>query len=530
MSSRISIADEMNRDQGAMSDKDASRAADDAMPRLSRRGLGAAAGGLAAALGFGGRIAAPGVAAPPDGPSGPAGSVRFPDGFLWGTSSSAESVEGAITEDGRGPSIWDTFSHTPGKTVNGDTGDVACDEYRRYEQHFDLMATLGLRAYRFSISWSRIMPTGAEPINPAGLDHYQRVVDALLARGISPVITIYHWDLPQALQDSGGWTARDTAERYADFAATVYETLGDRVPYFLCLNEPNSQALLGYGTGQIAPGIADPHAIFPAAHHQLLGQGLAVRAMRAVNHPAALIGTTINIIDVHPASGSSADMAAANLFDGIWNRTYLAPIFKGAYPEDVLDYYGKLGDTAEVIEANDLATISSPLDFLGVNYYTSNAVAADAKPPGYRIVPPVSSSGLGSSGPDITAMGWRVAPQGLISVLRRVRDDYTRIPLYLTETGVAYHDYVDPSGEIRDGDRIAFLDAYLRAAHDAIADGVDLRGLIVWCFQDNFASTNGYSIKFGLAWTDFVSQQVIPKQSAAWYRDVIARNGLAPRS
>ncbi|MGY4101156.1 GH1 family beta-glucosidase [Nocardia sp. R16R-3T] len=514
-----------------MSEDGASPAADDAMPHLSRRGLGVAAGALAAALGFGGPIAAEPVAAPSGVPGGPAGSVRFPDGFLWGTSSSAESVEGAITEDGRGPSIWDTFSHTPGKTVNGDTGDIACDEYARFEQHFDLMAALGLGAYRFSISWSRIMPTGTGPINPAGLDHYQRVVDALLVRGVSPFITIYHWDLPQALQDAGGWTVRDTAQRYADFAAAVYDALGDRVPHFLCLNEPNSQALLGYGTGQIAPGIADPRAIFPAAHHQLLGQGLAVQAMRAVNHPNASIGTTLNIVDIFAASGSSADTAAAKLFDGIWNRTYLAPMFQGAYPSDVLDYYGRIGDTTKVIEANDLATISSPLDFLGVNYYTSSAVAADPEPPGYRIVPPVSSqsqNGFGSNGPDITAMGWKVAPQGLTSVLRRVRDEYTKIPLYLTEIGVAYHDYVGPAGDIRDGARVAFLDAYLRAAHDAIADGVDLRGLIVWCFQDNFASTNGYSIKFGLAWTDFVSQQVTPKQSAFWYRDVIARNGLTP--
>ncbi len=514
-----------------MSEDGASPATNGAVPRFSRRGLGVAAGALAVALGFGGQIAAEPVATRSGAPTGPAGSVRFPDGFLWGTSSSAESVEGAITEDGRGPSIWDTFSHTPGNTVNGDTGDVACDEYSRYEQHFDLMAALGSGTYRFSVSWSRIMPTGTGPINAAGLDHYQRVVDALLVRGISPFITIYHWDLPQALQDSGGWTARDTAQRYADFAAAVYETLGDRVPHFVCLNEPNSQALLGYGTGQIAPGIADPRAIFPAAHHQLLGQGLAVQAMRAVNHPDAFIGTTLNISDILPASRSPADTAAAKLFDGIWNRTYLAPIFQGTYPADVLDYYRKLGDTAQVIEANDLATINSRLDFLGVNYYTSNTVAADPEPPGYRIVPPISSqSQVGSNRPEITAMGWKVAPQGLTSVLRRVRDEYTTIPLYLTEIGVAYHDYVGPSGEIRDGDRIAFLDAYLRAAHDAIADGVDLRGVIVWCFQDNFASTNGYSIKFGLAWTDFVSQQVTPKQSAFWYRDVIARNGLTPYS
>ncbi|WP_433207665.1 GH1 family beta-glucosidase [Nocardia sp. CA-107356] len=517
-----------------MTEDATSRAVRGAIPRLSRRRL-AAAGVLAGALGFGGPIVATSVAPSrgPTGPVAPAGSVQFPVGFVWGTASSAESVEGAITQDGRGPSIWDTFSHTDGKTVNGDTGDIACEEYDRFEQHFDLMAALGFRVYRFSISWSRIVPTGTGPINPTGLDHYQRVVDALLMRGISPFVTIYHWDLPQALQDAGGWTVRDTAERYADFAAAVYEALGDRVPHFLCLNEPNSQALLGYGTGQIAPGIADPRAIFPAAHHQLLGQGLAVRAMRAVNHPNASIGTTLNIIEVLPASDSSADTAAAKLFDGIWNRTYLGPIFTGAYPADVLDYYGKLGDTAKVIEADDLAIINSPLDFLGVNYYTSNVVAAATEPPGYRTVPPVSSptqGGFGSSGSDITAMGWRVAPQGLTSVLRRVRDEYTRIPLYITETGVAYHDYVEPSGEIRDGDRIAFLDAYLRAAHDAIADGVDLRGLIVWCFQDNFASTNGYSIKFGLTWTDFVSQQVIPKQSAAWFSDVIARNGLAAHS
>jgi len=436
-------------------------------------------------------------------------------------------VEGAVDRDGRGRSIWDVFSHTPGKTVNGDTGDIACEEYDRYIAHFDLMARLGLRAYRFSISWPRILPTGSGPLNQVGLDHYQRVVDALLERNISPFVTIYHWDLPEVLQQAGGWVTRDTAKRYADYAALIYRALGDRVPHFLCLNEPNAQALLGYGTGQIAPGVTDPSAIFPAAHHQLLGQGLAVQAMRAINHPHASIGTTLNLIQVVSASRSSADAAAAALWDGIWNRTYLDPIFKADYPPDVLEYYGRLGVVASVIKPGDFDVIAAPLDFLGINYYTSNVVAADSRPPGYRIVPPVPSPPQDNSGSsEVTAMGWRVAPDGMTAVLLRVRNEYTSIPIYITETGVAYYDYVEPSGTIRDPKRIAFLDSYLRAAHDAIIQGVDLRGLIVWCFQDNFASTNGYSIKFGLVWTDFVTQQMTPKQSARWFGDVIARNGL----
>ena len=458
--------------------------------------------------------------------------VRFPDGFLWGTASAAHQVEGAVRADGRGPSIWDIFSHTPGKTINGDTGDVACEQYARYERDFDLMAELGFPAYRFSIAWTRIQPDGRGPINQRGLDYYQRLVDALLGRGIAPFVTLYHWDLPQALEDEGGWTVRETAERYAEYAAIVYQALADRVPHFLCLNEPSSQALLGYGLGQIAPGRTGLDSALRANHVQLLGQGLAVQAMRGINRPEARIGTTLVLWPAQPATESSADAAAATLFDGEWNRMYLDPIFKAAYPADMLARYAKTVDLS-FIRDGDLAIIANPLDFLGVNYYTDRVVAADPQSPaGYRVIDPVApplritAEGVDPPAGGVTAMGWQVAPQGMTEVLVRVRDDYTRLPLYVTETGAAYADYVNPDGEIEDPERIAFLDAYLRAAHAAITQGVDLRGLIVWCFQDNFASTMGYSRRFGLVWTDFATQQRTAKRSAFWYRDVVARNGL----
>ena len=505
--------------------------------RISRRGLvtSSAAGTVALTAGHGPVPAAAMVTTPVASPTGAveAGPIRFPNGFLWGTASAAHQVEGAVSRDGRAPSIWDTFSHTPGKTFNGDTGDIACDQYTRYEADFDLMAELGFPAYRFSISWSRIQPMGEGPVNQPGLDHYQRLVDALLERGISPFVTIYHWDLPQALEDRGGWTARETAERYAEFAAIVYGALADRVPHFLCLNEPSSQALIDYGLGEIAPGRTSRGDALRATHYQLLGQGLAVQAMRAHHRPEAKIGTTLALWDVQPASDQPADVAAARLFDGDWNRMYLDPIFTGRYPADMLANYAETVDLS-FIRDGDLPIIASPLDFLGVNYYTNRVVSADPRSPsGYTVVapiaPPLRTTPTGVEPPSggVSSVGWLYWPQGMTTVLLRVRDEYTRIPLYVTETGWAWDDYVDPAGEVKDPERIACLDGYLRAAHAAITQGVDLRGLIVWCFQDNFASSMGYSKRFGLVWTDFATQQRIPKQSALWYRDVIAANGLA---
>jgi beta-glucosidase len=505
--------------------------------RVSRRGLVAssAAGAVALAAGKGAVPAAAMVATPVASPVSAVetGAIQFHAGFLWGTASAAHQVEGAVTQDGRGPSIWDTFSHTPGKTFNGDTGDIACDQYNRYEADFDLMAELGFPAYRFSIAWPRIQPTGEGPVNQLGLDHYQRLVDALLERGISPVVTIYHWDLPQALEDRGGWTARETADRYADYAAIVYEALADRVPHFLCLNEPSSQALIGYGLGEIAPGRTSRSDALHATHYQLLGQGLAVQAMRAHQRPEAKIGTTLALWDVQPASERPADVEAAQLFDGDWNRMYLDPIFTGHYPADMLANYAETIDLS-FIRDEDLATIATPLDFLGVNYYTNRVVAADAQSPsGYTVVtpiaPPLRTTPTGVNPPSggVSSVGWLYWPQGMTDVLLRVRNEYTSIPLYITETGWAWDDYVDPAGQVKDPERIACLDGYLRAAHAAMAQGVDLRGVIIWCFQDNFASSMGYAKRFGLVWTDFATQQRIPKQSALWYRDVIAANGLA---
>jgi beta-glucosidase len=509
--------------------------------RFSRRRLLTSAGATLGAFALGARTASAAGGDPVPGSQGDGssaasaagqGPVRFPDGFLWGTASAALHVEGAIKEDRRGKSIWDAFTHTPGKTPNGDTGDIACDEYNLYPKAFDLMAEMGLKLYRLSVAWPRIQPYGRGDINQAGLDHYNQVVDALLDRDIAPLVTTYHWDLPQTLEDEGGWTNRDTAELYAEYANIVYDALSDRVPFFLCLNEPSSQGWLGYGLGAIAPGRTGVAPALQASHHQLLGQGLAVQGMREQNRPETRIGTTIDLSQVLPATESCEDLRAARLYDGTWNRWYMDPIFLGRYPADMLEFFGARTDLSFIREG-DLAIISRPLDFFGLNYYTDAVVAADPSSPAQYttikpVQPPVRPTPTGFDPPTlgVTATGWKVAPEGLTSVLLRIRNEYTTLPIYITETGAAYRDYMNPAGEVNDPERIAFLDAYLRAASEAIAQGVDLLGLSIWCFQDNFAGPFGYSQKFGLVWTDFVTQEMTPKQSAYWYRDVISRNGL----
>ena len=441
--------------------------------------------------------------------------VRFPAGFMWGAATAAYQIEGAVAEDGRGPSIWDTFSHTPGRTARGETGDVADDHYHRLEQDVALMAELGLGAYRFSIAWPRIQPDGSGRVEQRGLDFYRRLVDLLLEHGIEPWITLYHWDLPQPLEDAGGWPARDTAGRLADYAALVFGALHDRVRWWTTLNEPFCSALIGYATGRHAPGVTDPAAAVRAAHHLLLGHGLAVQAMRALDG-GRQFGITLNLHPIVPASADPADQAAATQVDLFQNRHFLDPLLRGAYPDDL----AAAADLGHVL-AGDLTVASVPLDVLGVNYYTRLLAAAGASddPSPYPGPLPVR---LVQRGWPRTAMGWEIDPDGLHAILTRVAAEYPPVPLVVTENGAAFDDAPGPDGAVDDPERIAYIDAHLRAAHRAIADGVDLRGYFAWSLLDNFEWAEGYSKRFGLVHVDYATQRRTPKASAAWYRDMIA--------
>jgi beta-glucosidase len=444
-------------------------------------------------------------------------AVHFPDGFMWGVATAAYQVEGAVREDGRGPSIWDVFSHTPGKTRHGDTGDIACDQYHRLDDDLDLVARLGVRAYRFSVAWPRIQSSGRGVANQRGLDYYRRVVDGLLTRDITPMLTLYHWDLPQALQDMGGWTSRETADRFAEYAGIVYHALGDRVPYWITLNEPWCSAFVGHLEGRHAPGFQDEAAALAATHHLLLAHGRAVQALRAAGARDSL-GVTLNLAWNVPASNDPADVAAARRVDGNQNRLFLDPLFRGSYPTDMLEHYRAVSDFGFVGEG-DLAAISSPLDFLGVNYYERHVVRADPHDTarGAIVLPP--------QGP-VTAGDIGIDPEGLRDLLFRVAHEYTTLPLYVTESGAAFDDYLNPLDEVTDEERVQYLDWHFRSAHEAIQRGVDLRGYFVWSFLDNFEWAEGYSKRFGLVYVEYASQRRVPKQSAQWYRDVIARNGL----
>jgi len=455
--------------------------------------------------------------------------VRFPEGFLWGTATASYQVEGAVNEDGRGASIWDTFSHTPGKVYRGDTGDSACDQYHRVEEDLDLMADVGLQAYRFSVAWPRIQPEGTGPANQRGLDYYRRLVDGLRRRNIEPMLTLYHWDLPQALEDGGGWTSRGTSERFAEYTRIVYEALGDSVGFWITLNEPWVSAWLGYGIGVHAPGHQDTSKALAATHHLLLGHGLALETMRSLGHTDNQLGITLNLAPVRPASEDAEDAEAARRVDGNANRLYLDPLFSGSYPDDMLEHYAPESDFSFVRDG-DLDTISAPVDFLGVNYYMRHTVVDGQR--ASDLTTAMRFSDLDAAtvlppGVDTTAMGWPVEPDGLTELLLRLHGEYTQIPLYITENGRAVHDYVDPEGDVDDEERVAFLDAHFRAAHAAMEQGVDLGGYIVWSLLDNFEWAEGYSKRFGIVFVEYGNQRRIPKMSARWYREVIERNGLA---
>lgn len=443
--------------------------------------------------------------------------IQFPNTFLWGVATAAYQVEGAVREDGRGPSIWDTFAHTPGNVFHGDTGDIACDQYHRLDADFDLLVKLGIPAYRFSVAWPRIIPTGRGAVNQAGLEYYRRLVDGLLARGITPMLTLYHWDLPQALQDEGGWTNRQSAFAFAEYAAVVYQALGDRVPFWITLNEPWCSAFVGHLQGRHAPGWHDEAAALTATHHLLLGHGLAVRTLRDLGCQAP-VGITLNLAEQVAASDAPADLAATRRVDGQENRLFLDPLFRASYPEDMLCHYQPVSHFGFVQEG-DLALIAQPLDFLGVNYYEKHLVSADPHDPerGAIVEVPPGPRTVGQIG---------INPEGLTSLLVRIKQEYTTIPLYVTENGMALYDYVNPEGEIADVERVAYLDAHFRAAHAAIEQGADVRGYFVWSFLDDFEWALGYSWRFGIVYMDYRTQTRIPKQSARWYREVIGRNGL----
>ncbi|XRQ13476.1 GH1 family beta-glucosidase [Actinomadura welshii] len=458
-------------------------------------------------------------------------AAQFPTGFRWGAATAAYQIEGAADEGGRGPSIWDTFCRTPGKVLGGDTGDVAVDHYHRFPEDVALMSDLGLTAYRFSISWPRVQPSGTGAANQEGLDFYRRLVDALLEAGIEPWPTLYHWDLPQPLEDAGGWPERETAHRFAEYAALVHAALGDRIRNWTTVNEPWCAAFLGYASGEHAPGRLDPAASLLAAHHQLLGHGLAVEAMRA-RTPDNRFGAAVNLYAISAASDDPADVDAARRIDGLQNRLFLDPLLLGRYPADVLEDTAPLGFAPP---DGDLAVIGRPIDHLGINYYSRHTVAGTPGEAAQTASSPFSthSPWVGSdhvrfvpAGRPVTGMGWEIDADGLHEVLTRVHREYPEVPLYITENGAGYDETPDGDGTVQDEGRIAYLDAHLRACHGAIADGVPLRGYFTWSLLDNFEWAWGYSKRFGLVHVDYATQRRVPKDSARWYAGVIRQGGL----
>ncbi|MEV7617720.1 GH1 family beta-glucosidase [Streptomyces sp. NPDC089799] len=453
-------------------------------------------------------------------------TLRFPDHFRWGTATAAYQIEGAAGEDGRAPSIWDTFSHTPGKVRNGDTGDIAADHYHRVSEDIALMRELGVTDYRFSIAWPRVQPAGRGPVVQKGLDFYRRLTDELRRADIRPVATLYHWDLPQELEDAGGWPNRETAYRFAEYAGLAAEALGDRVATWTTLNEPWCSAFLGYGSGVHAPGRTSAVDALRAAHHLNLAHGLAVRALRGTVPDAAEVSLTLNLHSLRARSESPRDLDAVRRIDAVGNRIFLDPVFRGRLPDDLVRDTAALTDWSFVRDG-DLRTAAAPVDSLGVNYYSPTTVAAGSSPApspwagAERHVRFVSVPG------PRTAMDWPVDADGLHGLLLRLRKELPDVPLVVTENGAAYEDYADPSGQVRDPERVAYLHAHLAAVHRAVEDGADVRGYFLWSLLDNFEWSYGYSKRFGIVHVDFPTQRRTFKSSAHWYAAVIARGGLA---
>lgn len=442
---------------------------------------------------------------------------NFPAGFKWGTATAAYQIEGGALEDGCGESIWDRFTHTPGAVSDGTNGDVACDHYHLWKQDVQLMTALGLNAYRFSIAWPRVYPEGRGAVNRRGLDFYSRLVDELLTAGIEPAVTLYHWDLPQALQDKGGWVNRDTADYFTDYANAVFGVLSDRVTMWITLNEPWVISVLGHGTGEHAPGIRDYSKAIRVSHVLNLAHAKAVNLFRSDFARAGRIGLTLNLAPADPETDEDRD--AAFVADGYMNRWFLDPPLRGSYPAEMTELYASHG-WAPGIQDGDMDLIgSAAVDFLGVNYYMRQLVRRSASNDlGFETVIPQDAQ--------TTEMGWEVHPTGLYDLLRRIHEDYEAPELYITENGAAFADADIQDGVVQDADRIDYLNSHLTEAWRAIQDGVNLRGYYLWSLMDNFEWAFGFSRRFGIVRTDFGSLERVTKASGAWYREVIARGGL----
>lgn len=436
---------------------------------------------------------------------------EFPEDFVWGVATSAYQIEGAWDHDGRGESIWDRFTHTPGKVHSGHTGDRAVDHYHRWPRDLELLADLGVRAYRFSIAWPRLLPQGNGTVNRKGLDFYNRLVDELLAREIEPVPTLYHWDLPQGLQDRGGWPDRATAQAFSEYARLVGSQLGDRVKTWITINEPWVSAEQGYHSGTHAPGIRDLDQMLAASHHLLLAHGWAASALRSESTDCQL-GIALNLVPYTPASDSEADLAAARLQDGLMNRWYLDPLAGRGYPQDIVAHHGR---PRPFVQPEDEGRIAAPIDFLGVNYYMRHVVRSK------RVSEEDNEPQIRFHNDERTAMGWEVHPPGLLELLTRVDREYEFGGLVITENGAAYDDRIERHGQVQDHDRISYLQRHLRAAWKAIKGGIPLRGYYLWSLLDNFEWAHGYSKRFGIVHVDFDTLERTPKLSFEWYRQVI---------
>jgi beta-glucosidase len=447
--------------------------------------------------------------------------MPFPNDFAWGAATSSYQIEGAVSEDGKGPSIWDTFTHQPGNVEDGSNGDVACDHYHRWADDIDLMASYGLNAYRFSVSWARVQPDGRGVPNQKGLDFYRRLTDRLREKGIRPALTLNHWDIPQAIQDAGGWQSRDTVERFADYTRLVADALGDRVEWWITHNEPWIIAALGYRLGIHAPGVRDTEAELRTAHHLLLSHGAAVEAYRASGLTAP-IGITLNLLPTYPETDLEADARAARLSDAYTNRWYLDPIFDGTYPEDGMGYFADRFEF-DWIRDGDLARIAQPIDFLGVNYYSRRVVRAPRSGEEAEFAWVVRTET--TTGVPTTQIGWEMTPDVLRDLLLHLRDRYRNPTILVTENGLGQYDTIAPDGAVHDPERIDYLRTHIAAVEEAVDAGADVRGYFAWSLLDNFEWAEGYGPRFGLTYVDYPTQRRIPKDSAAWYRDLIARNG-----
>jgi beta-glucosidase len=448
--------------------------------------------------------------------------MPFPPDFVWGAATSSYQIEGAPAEDGKGPSIWDTFSHVPGHVANGDTGDVAADHYHRWADDVDLIADLGLNAYRFSISWPRIQPHGRGPANTRGVDFYRRLVDRLRERGIAPVATLYHWDLPQALQDAGGgWLNRDTTERFAEYAGIVFRALDDGVALWITHNEPWCTAALGHRLGIHAPGVTDVAAELAVSHHVLLSHGLAVEAYRGTPLTAP-IGIALNLMPTYPAAETDGDRSAAVLSDGYTNRWYLDPVLTGSYPADMLELWDRLVGPLPEIGPDDAASIGTPSDFLGVNYYARRVIGAGTTDDGlpWRVMPVDPRARR-------TDTGWEVTPDALFDLLVRLRADYGEVPILIAENGAVFFDEPNPDGRTFDHGRSEFIGDHLLAVHRAIAAGVPVAGYFAWSLLDNFEWAEGFRSRFGLVHVDYPTGRRLIKESGRAYAGIVAANAVA---